>query len=102
MHIHRAGDVDAAAEPAVLLEGIGAGRGLGVQRQQGHQGQHDGQTSHTNTWEAVVRPLSTGISIRSLPTILAASLSAAHRLPFSECGARRGYARGVRAGDVSY
>jgi hypothetical protein len=29
-------------------------------------------------------------SSRSLPTFLAASLSAAHRLPFSECGARRG------------
>ena len=41
-------------------------------------------------------------SHRSLPTFLAASLSAAHRLPFSECGARRGSARGVRAGDVSY
>src|ERR1019366_1157926 len=35
---------------AVLLEGIGAGRGLCVQRQQGHQGQYDGQASHTNTW----------------------------------------------------
>ena len=41
-------------------------------------------------------------SHRSLPTFLAASLSAAHRLPFSECGARRGSARGVRADDVSY
>ena len=41
-----------------------------------------------------------GLMSRSLPTFLAASLSAAHRLPFSECGARRDSARGIRASDV--